>query len=74
MHVCLVMGRGHAMNLTAALHLVKALRVDDSRNSARKHRILIAVLAQIPTVSQQRLKAVLGEWIAPAIADSPPIE
>lgn len=31
----------------------------------------LAVLAQIPTVSQQRLKAVLGERIAPAKEDRP---
>ena len=70
MDICLVVGRCLAVNLAPALHRIEAVQVDDGRDSIRVDRILRAVFAQIPAVLEQRLEAVLGERVAPAVADT----
>ena len=70
MDIRLVVGRCLAVNLAPALDRIEAVRVDDGRDGIRDNRILIAVFPQIPTVLEQRLEAVLGERVAPAVADA----
>ena len=70
MDICLVVGRCLTVNLAPALHCIEAIRVDDSRDGVRDDGILVAVFAQIPAVLEQRLEAVLGERVAPAVADA----
>lgn len=70
MDICLVMGRCLAVNFAPALNRVEAIRVDDGRDGVRDDSILIAVFPQIPAVLEQRLEAVLGERVAPAVADT----
>ena len=70
----LVVGRCLTVNLAPALDRIETLRVDDGRYSIRDDGILIAVFAQIPAVLEQRLEAVLGEPVAPAVADAPGVQ
>lgn len=74
MNICLVMGRCLTVNLAPALHRIKTIRVDDGRDGIRNDGILIAVLTQIPAILEQRLEAVLGERIAPTVADAPGVQ
>ena len=72
--ICLVVGRCLTVNLAPALDRIETLRVDDGRYSIRDDGILISVFAQIPAVLEQRLEAVLGEPVAPAVADAPGVQ
>jgi len=66
----LVVGRCLTVNFAPSLHRIEAIRIDDGRDSIRYDGILIAVFAQIPAIFEQCLEAVLGERIAPAVADA----
>lgn len=70
----LVVGRCLAVNRTSVLHRPKAIQVDDRRDGVRDDRIFIAVFAQIPAVLEQSVETVLGERIAPAVADAASVQ
>jgi len=73
-NIGLVVGRCLAVNLAPALDRIEAIRVDDGRDSIGDDGILIAIFAQIPAIFEQRLEAVLGERVAPAVADAPGVQ
>ena len=70
----LVVGGCLTVNLTPALDRIEAIRGDDGRDGVRDNGILIAVFAQIPAIFEQCLEAVLGERVAPAVADAPGVQ